>query len=155
MKNLIMTILAATGFMLQGCGGGSDDTNTSTPIQGETPAPVSPPVVTPVSTADLVATPEFDFSTQFELLIDVKLTEISQRAYLNVCVKPQLEQPVDYNNCIYRSPISSLGIKQSVTIANSETELVALIWFYDGSTEPLTYQWMYESGQTEQSFIVR
>jgi len=141
-------------FVLIGCGGGESE-NKAQPV--ETVAVVKDPPADNIveTTADIIVDADFNLSTKFNLQLDAKLEGLDQRAYLNVCLAPQSGEKLDYNNCLFRSPLTASGINEAILISHSEMKLVAQIWFYDGSTVPVQYEWQYESNLDEQKFMIR
>lgn len=105
-------------------------------------------------TEDLVTSEEFDFTTDVELAIDALLEDLDQRAYLNVCERTQ-EGSLDYDSCVYRGPLYPSGIAESVTLSRNDIQLIAEIWFYDGSAEPLYYAWEFDASREDQVFLIR
>jgi len=158
MKTFKSSTLVILLSVLMGCGGGGESESNPAPA-ATTPPPVvadPPPADNTVkTTADIVADADFDFSTKFNLNVDVKFAGLDQRAYLNVCLAPSEGEKLNINSCLFRSPLNSSGLKESIMISHSEIKLIAQIWFYDGSTIPQEYEWEYQSNQSEQSFIIR
>ena len=155
MKYVQCYTLVAVISILMGCGGGGES-NSKSVDPAPTPVISEQPVDKAVEkTADIVADAEFDFSTKFYLNLDAKLAGLNQRAYLNVCLAPEEGEKVNLNSCLFRSPLSSNGLTESILVSHSEVKLIAQIWFYDGSTTPLQYEWQYQGGQAEQSFLIR
>jgi hypothetical protein len=139
--------------ILMGCGGGGEsETNAVAPVAVVKDPPPDNVVKT---TDDIIVDADFNLSTKFDLKLDVKFDGLDQRAYLNVCLAPQLGEKLDYNNCLFRSPLTASGINESLLISHSEMKLLAHIWYYDGSTTPLEYKWQYQGDQAEQSFMIR
>lgn len=139
--------------VLIGCGGGGEsETNAVAPVAVVKDPPPDNVVKT---TDDIIVDADFNLSTQFNLQLDAKFLGLDQRAYLNVCLAPQKDDKLDYNKCLFRSPLTANGINESLLISHSEMKLVAHIWFYDGSTVPLEYNWQFESNLEEQKFMIR
>ena len=97
----------------------------------------------------------FDLKTDFDLLIDAKLSTGNIRAYLNVCQSKADSGKADYQNCILRKPISQGELNQQVTLSRQDITLIAEIWLYDNNPEPLRYQWQYDEALPEQKFEIR
>jgi len=153
MKTFKCYTLATLLSVLIGCGGGGDSETKSVEPVAVVKDP--PPDNVVETTADIIVDADFNLSTKFDLKLDVKLDGLDQRAYLNVCLAPQSGDKLDYNNCLFRSPLTATGINESLLISHSEMKLVAQIWFYDGSTVPMQYEWQYESNLDEQKFMIR
>ncbi|SFB88832.1 hypothetical protein [Pseudoalteromonas denitrificans] len=155
LQNNFLIILS---IMLVGCGGGSEGEN-----KGETKSPDSVPIVMlppppdniVETTADIIADQNFNFSTKFSLKLDAKLVGLDQRAYINVCLSPDPGKQLDYNECLFRSPLNQNGIQESLMISHSGIKLIAQIWFYDGTTVPMEYEWQYQVNDDEQHFLIR
>lgn len=155
MKYFKSSTLVVLISILMGCGGGGE--SESKAAAPEPIAVVSDPSQdnTVKKTADIVADADFDFSTKFNLKLDAKLAGLDQRAYLNVCLAPEEGNKVNLNSCLFRAPLNENGLTESIMISHSEIKLVAQVWFYDGSTTPLQYEWQYQGEQAEQSFLIR
>ena len=104
---------------------------------------------------DLVIDESFNLKTDFDLLIDAKISIGNVRAYLNVCQSKADSNKADYQNCILRKPITQSELTQQVTLSRQDIALVAEIWLYDSNPEPLRYQWQYDENLTEQKFEIR
>ena len=97
----------------------------------------------------------FDLKTDFDLLIDAKISTGNVRAYLNVCQSKVDSNKADYQNCILRKPIKNGELSQQVTLSRQDIALVAEIWLYDSNPEPLRYQWQYDALLNKQIFEIR
>jgi hypothetical protein len=97
----------------------------------------------------------FDLKTDFDLLIDAKISTGNIRAYLNVCQSQVDSNKADYQNCILRKPIKNGELSQQVTLSRQDIALVAEIWLYDSNPEPLRYQWQYDALLNKQTFEIR
>ena len=162
-----LTIILCFSVCLVACGGGGGDekatassvqpttatTTTSTASTTDTPTPATESGSTGMQ--GLTIANDFNLSTKFELDIDVNLNAGDQRAYLNVCYKKDQSDRADYNNCVVRTPLTQGVIDTKVVMSRQDIELVAEIWFYDSSTEPLSYSWQYDSQQQQQLFEIR
>ena len=164
-----LTLLILISICLGGCGGGgesssatppvsetvSDDTNTDTNADGgdshETGSDTD--TLQPLM-ADLTVDEEFTFSTKLPLAINVDLNMGEVRAYLNICQKNVDGISADYTNCLYRSPLNNGQLDTSITLSRSDIELVAEIWFYDTSTDPLRYNWQFDETSELQAFEI-
>jgi len=153
MKTFKCYTLVTLISLLMGCGGGGESESKSVEPVAVVKDP--PPNNVVETTDDIIVDADFNLSTKFNLQLDVKLAGLDQRAYLNVCLTPQSGEKLDYNNCLLRSPLTASGINESLLISHSEMKLVAQIWFYDGSTVPIQYEWQYESNLDEQKFMIR
>ena len=141
-------LITATAFALAGCGGdlaSSDATST-------TPAAPPDPVVSEITTADLVVSPEFNFDSQVKIKLKVESNMISQRAYLSVCQQDAVILHNDY--CFFRGPVTAAGLDRELLLPHREQKLTAHIWFYDGTTQAQTYDWQFNSELEQQTFTI-
>ena len=161
-----LTITLCFSVCLVGCGGGGGDDKATSSVQSTTAATTTSAASTTDTTTTttdsdltgmqgLTIANDFNLSTKFELDIDVNLNAGDQRAYLNVCYKKDQSDRADYNNCVVRTPLTQGVIDTKVVMSRQDIELVAEIWFYDSSTEPLSYSWQYDSQQQQQLFEIR
>jgi len=161
-----LTITLCFSVCLVGCGGGGGDDKATSSVQSTTAATTTSAASTTDTTTTttdsdltgmqgLTIANDFNLSTKFELDIDVNLNAGDQRAYLNVCYKKDQSDRADYNNCVVRSPLTQGMIDTKVVMSRQDIELVAEIWFYDSSTEPLSYSWQYDTQQQQQLFEIR
>ena len=153
MKYLIITTLS---LFIVACGGGGGDTASSevTPVDGTGgggTTPVTPPPEITGSN-DLVIDQTFNLSTQVDVTLNVKNLYLNERAFLNVCLKTAGD--TKYSECVYRAPLSNSDISQTITLAHREVNLVAEVWFYDTSREPLSYEWQYNPDLDFQTFTI-
>ncbi|MDB2355857.1 hypothetical protein N9V89_01330 [Pseudoalteromonas sp.] len=161
-----LTITLCFSVCLVGCGGGGGDDKATSSVQSAaatttTSAASTTDTTTTTTDSDLTGMQgltianDFNLSTKFELDIDVNLNAGDQRAYLNVCYKKDQSDRADYNNCVVRSPLTQGMIDTTVVMSREDIELVAEIWFYDSSTQPLSYSWQYDTQQQQQLFEIR
>jgi len=153
MKTFKCYTLVTLISILMGCGGGGESESKSVEPVAVVKDPPADNVVE--TTADIIVDADFNLSTKFNLQLDAKLEGLDQRAYLNVCLAPNAGEKLDYNNCLFRSSLTANGINEAILISHSEMKLVAQIWFYDGSTVPIQYEWQYESNLDQQKFMIR
>ncbi|MEI8669436.1 hypothetical protein P4S65_14945 [Pseudoalteromonas sp. B131b] len=150
MNNAIIISMLSLGLIA--CGGsGSEESKAPE-------AAVSLPLESsnePAGIAALQIDEQFNLSTKYSLNLDVDLGLGEVRAYLNVCQKKISAQRADYNNCVYRGPLVNSMLEKQLTLSREDIELIAEIWFYDSSTQPLLYSWEYNSGEQQQLFIMR
>lgn len=160
-----LTLLILISLCLGGCGGGGDSSSTTPPVSdtvpddtntggddgGETGSDTETPQ--PLM-ADLTVDEAFTFSTKLPLAVNVDLNMGEVRAYLNICQKNVDGISADYTNCLYRSPLNNGELDTSITLSRSDIELVAEIWFYDNSTDPLRYNWQFDETSEQQAFEI-
>lgn len=151
MKNTLLILSLSIG--LTACdGGGSEETKAPAVA---TVSSTSTPANNPTGINAITVDNEFNLSTKYSLDVDVDLGMGDVRAYLNVCQTKMASQRADYNNCIYRGPLSNTALDTQLVLSNQDIELIAEIWFYDESTEPLLFTWQYEPAQAQQQFVIR
>ncbi|MFP3424426.1 hypothetical protein [Pseudoalteromonas sp. SIMBA_162] len=151
MKKSLLILSLSIG--LTACGGGGSE-ETKAPAVA-TVSSTSTPANNPTGINAITVDNEFNLSTKYSLDVDVDLGMGDVRAYLNVCQKKVASQRADYNNCIYRGPLSNTALDTQLVLSNQDIELIAEIWFYDESTEPLLFTWQYEPAQAQQQFVIR
>lgn len=151
MKKTLLILSLSIG--LTACGGGGSE-ETKAPAVA-TVSSTSTPANNPTGINAITVDNEFNLSTKYSLDVDVDLGMGDARAYLNVCQKKVASQRADYNNCIYRGPLSNTALDTQLVLSNQDIELIAEIWFYDESTEPLLFTWQYEPAQAQQQFVIR
>jgi len=151
MKKTLLILSLSIG--LTACGGGGSE-ETKAPAVA-TVSSTSTPANNPTGINAITVDNEFNLSTKYSLDVDVDLGMGDVRAYLNVCQKKVASQRADYNNCIYRGPLSNTALDTQLVLSNQDIELIAEIWFYDESTEPLLFTWQYEPAQAQQQLVIR
>lgn len=151
MKKTLLILSLSIG--LTACGGGGSE-ETKAPAVA-TVSSTSTPANNPTGINAITVDNEFNLSTKYSLDVDVDLGMGDVRAYLNVCQKKVASQRADYNNCIYRGPLSNTALDTQLVLSNQDIRLIAEIWFYDESTEPLLFTWQYEPAQAQQQFVIR
>ncbi|WP_276755265.1 hypothetical protein [Pseudoalteromonas marina] len=151
MKKSLLILSLSIG--LTACGGGGSE-ETKAPAVA-TVSSTSTPANNPTGINAITVDNEFNLSTKYSLDVDVDLGMGDARAYLNVCQKKVASQRADYNNCIYKGPLSNTALDTQLVLSNQDIELIAEIWFYDESTEPLLFTWQYEPAQAQQQFVIR
>lgn len=151
MKKALLILSLSIG--LTACGGGGSEEAKAPAVA--TVSSTSTPANNPTGINAITVDNEFNLSTKYSLDVDVDLGMGDVRAYLNVCQKKVASQRADYNNCIYRGPLSNTALDTQLVLSNQDIELIAEIWFYDESTEPLLFTWQYEPAQAQQQFVIR
>lgn len=118
--------------LLVACGGGGDG-------GGGSSSPAAP-IATVTSTSDLVAPDGFDYNPIESRSLNVDISAHSQqRAYLSVYrhyFEVDGKKIPDYGSRIAAVQLDSGKASIDLSIADSEDDLLAEIWFYDGS-DPL------------------
>ncbi len=156
MKKYIRPIIAiSTSAFLISCSGGSgsgSDANNDSALSAETD---STQIVNSADTAnDLKVADYSDLRSTYELSLDVDILE-SKRSYLSLCNGEGVSDPmdVDYEDCLLRSDLQQGHLNQTIKVANHLNNLVAAIWFYDGS-EPMLFRFN-ASYEENQSFEIK
>ncbi|QFU23598.1 hypothetical protein FM038_016390 [Shewanella eurypsychrophilus] len=170
-----LSTLLSLGILttISGCGGGGgDDASTAAVTPPVTPPPVTPPPTTtpdpepdpeptaePTSLDDLIVAPDNPMASVFQLDVDISLTT-SKRAYFSLCDDysdnnnlGQSSYTVNFESCLYRGPLDSGKLNTDITIANHNGELIAVVWFYDGS-QPSYKLWQYDPELEQQKLTV-
>ncbi|QLE86254.1 hypothetical protein FLM48_14950 [Shewanella sp. Scap07] len=83
----------------------------------------------------------------FELAIDIDLGS-TERAYFSLCDQFQnqgSDYKVNYNSCLYRGALTDGKLSSAIKVANHQTELLAVLWKYDGSA-PRFQLWQHQQG---------
>ena len=156
MNSFIKVTNIMCAFLMVGCGGGGGSESSQPVATAQPPSAgtgTTPPE--PIKTQDLVASQEFDFSTQTELVIDVSLPELTQRSFLNVCYSEPTSERIDYNNCVLRVALLDGTLRKTVTLNQANQTLLADIWTVSASSEPLQYQWQNQNGSDSAIFEIR
>ncbi len=132
MKNLTLSVIITPLLIACGGGGGGDGGSGG----GTTPAT---PIAKVSKTTDLVAPDGFDYNPieSRALTVDISSQHL-QRAYLSVysnyvVVDGGVKVP-DYGSRIAAVQLDKGIANVNLSIADSEEEVLAEIWFYDGST---------------------
>ena len=137
-------------------GGGNSDSKTAyTEESGGTDSSSTSTTTSSSSNdeSDLRAEDYFDLTSTYELTLDVN-TGHSQRSFLSLCNGEGVETAMDvnYEDCLVRSALLRGQLNQTIKVANHLTNLVAAIWFYDG-TEPILVNFS-ASAEQEQTFTI-
>ena len=121
MKKSLLILSLSIG--LSACGGGGSE-ETKAPAVA-TVSSTSTPANNPTGINAITVDNEFNLSTKYSLDVDVDLGMGDVRAYLNVCQKKVESQRADYNNCIYRGPLSNTALDTQLVLSNQDIELIA------------------------------
>ncbi len=165
---LVITIIST---LLSGCGGGGDDgagttnaptgvtpttdttTPTTTPPETTTPDPdPNPePIPDPTSLDDLIVDADNAMQATFELTIAIDI-DSQKRAYFSLCDEfsgSNNDYRVNFESCQYRGPTVNGKLDTDLKIANHNGQLIAVLWFYDG-TAPKYQIWQYDDQAQDQ-----
>ena len=146
MQRLIL--LLAMSSVLAACGGGGSSSESAPPTDA---------VATALSTSldDLVVAPSNNLEATFALTIDIELDH-SKRGYVSLCDQYHPAEngfSVNFESCLLRGPLVAGQLKESLQVANHVRELMAVIWFYDGS-DPVYHLWQHVSVDTAQELRI-
>ncbi|WP_299808947.1 hypothetical protein [uncultured Shewanella sp.] len=150
---VLLFIMAA---FVSACGGGGDDapdtpaaietaTNTtSTDTTTTTDDPTPDPAPEPTSLDDLVVDADNKLESAYMLTINVDRNS-TQRGYFSLCDDYQAQgdgYSVNFDSCLFRGPLTQGKLSKEVKVANHESQLIAVIWFYKGQA-PQFLEWRY------------
>ena len=151
---LLLILLMAS---ISACGGGGEG-NTSSPAS--VPLEPSPTPSPPVQSDDksgaqsLLIDADFTLNSEIELLLDIKPNSLQSGSYLSICKYTPETLTINRQECVFKGPIASMGIKESIMLAHRETALAAEIWLFAENYRPEPYFWQYDAGAVEQVFSV-
>ncbi|MCL1145403.1 hypothetical protein L2747_05140 [Shewanella marinintestina] len=150
--NRPVSLMVCCAFLLTACGGGGDDdggapstpapVTTTTPPTTTTPAP--DPAPDPTSLDDLIVDADNKLQSAYTLQIDVDKGN-TNRGYFSLCDDYQANgtgYKVNFNSCLFRGPLTDGKLAKQVKVANHASQLIAVIWFYDGQA-PQFVEWRY------------
>lgn len=149
-----LTVIVCSLSLLTACGGTGDESAAPAPTN-VAPTVADPVTVEPQGMASLVINNDFNLSTKFNLAIDVALSRGDEKAYLNICQKKSNTERADYNNCLFRAPLTQGVLTTTLAMSRQDIALVAEIWFYDTSTQPLAFTWQFDTQTQNQIFEIR
>ncbi|ABV86563.1 hypothetical protein [Shewanella pealeana] len=149
--------------LLSACGGGGDG-------ESDTPAPIATPTETTTSTDttttedptpdpaadstsldDLVVDADNKLESAYLLTIDVDRVS-TERGYFSLCDNYQAQgdgYSVNFDSCLFRGPLTDGQLNKEVKVANHESQLIAVIWFYEGQA-PQFVEWQYSQDSDTQ-----
>ncbi|GAA62248.1 hypothetical protein P20311_0013 [Pseudoalteromonas sp. BSi20311] len=149
-----LTVIVCSLSLLTACGGTGDESAAPAPTN-VAPTVADPVKAEPQGMASLVINNDFNLSTKFNLAIDVTLSRGDEKAYLNICQKKSNTERADYNNCLFRAPLTQGVLTTTLAMSRQDIALVAEIWFYDTSTQPLAFTWQFDTQTQNQIFEIR
>lgn len=126
---------------------------TKTPTPDPDPEPV--PVPEPTSMDDLIVAADNAMQAAFQLAISVD-TNSPKRSYFSLCDDfsgSGSNYTVNFESCLYRGPLTSGKLDTDLKIANHNGQLLAVLWFYDGSS-PTFKLWQYDTNLEQQSLVL-
>ena len=146
---------------LAACGGGRGSSDSaleptrahSSAASTTTPAPTTTPSSTQVEpetvaapevtrTADLVASETFDFTSSYDVSVNVNLGPGANR-YLNICndfLRNGDQADINYGSCVLQTPLENGEYRGTMSLTNDIRDLAIAIWDYTGG-EPTYYFW--------------
>ncbi|MCK8043450.1 hypothetical protein MSG37_01000 [Shewanella sp. 1CM18E] len=148
------SMMVCFAFLMTACGGGGDDGAPATPVTSAPAATTPPPATTtpdpdpapdPTSLDDLVVDADNKLQSAYTLTVDVNKGN-SNRGYFSLCDDYQANgggYNVNFNSCLFRGPLTDGKLSKDVKVANHESQLIAVIWFYDGQAPQYT-EWQYK-----------
>lgn len=168
-KNKILTLMVAG--LLSACGGGGGGGDTPNPVAAPTTSPATTPS-TPTTPAPDAPAPEseggadtgaqslvidsgFTLTSDVELTLDIKPSDLQPGSYLSVCKYSVETESTNRQECVYKGPIDEQGILEKITLAHRETALAAEVWLFIQNYQPEQYVWQYDVDLAEQTFTVR
>lgn len=170
-KSIILTLM--TTGVLSACGGGGGGGDTSSPVAAPTTSPATTPSAptTPAPEApapggegdgeadtgaqSLVIDSGFTLTSDVELTLDIKPSDLQPGSYLSVCKYSVETESTNRQECVYKGPIDEKGILEKITLAHRETALAAEVWLFIQNYQPEQYVWEYDVDLAEQTFTVR
>lgn len=164
-----LLVIAIVGTLVTACGGGggddgaevtnvpasttptTDTTTTTPPPVTTTPAPEPDPIPEPTSLDDLIVDADNTMQAAFELIIAIDIGSM-KRAYFSLCDEfsgGDNNYRVNFESCLYRGPTSNGKLNTDLKIANHNGQLIAVLWYYDG-TAPKYQIWQFDDQTQEQ-----
>ncbi|MFN3235582.1 MAG: hypothetical protein ACE37D_00835 [Pseudomonadales bacterium] len=152
MTRLLLSFI--TIIFLTACGTESEDETATSPESNVTAAAPASTATSDVSnsppaqsdaiskTADLKASTTFDFTSSFDVGVDINLDN-KEKLYLNICNRFDTDDGktnVDYDSCVLQAPIENGRYQGTLSLTNDVQQLVIAIWNYSGS-DPTYYFW--------------
>ncbi|MEZ9198512.1 hypothetical protein [Shewanella sp. 10N.286.54.B9] len=157
--NVRLSLIALSLLALTACGGGGDGDGAS-----PTPAAVTPTATTttttttdpelapdPTSLDDLVVDADNALEASYQLTINVDKSNQS-RGYFSLCDDYTAQggsYSVNFDSCLFRGPLSDGKLNKELKIANHESQLIAVIWYYEGQN-PQYVEWSYMADSESQ-----
>ncbi len=133
MKYLIVLVI----ILLNGCGGGGSG-------GGSTSASPSTPAASSESIYDLVIAAENSLEAVYTLNLDIDVSAIStQKSVVSICDDSNSQgeyREINYQTCLYQASFQDGEKALQLRIPNHVQNLIAVIWFLDGSVEPVIAQ---------------
>ncbi|QQX81652.1 hypothetical protein JK628_07380 [Shewanella sp. KX20019] len=153
--NVPCGLIAFSLFALTACGGGGGDggdaSPTPVPTITATPDPDPEPAADPTSLDDLVVDADNALQSSYMLRIAVDMSS-QRRGYFSLCDDYTTlggAYAVNFDSCLFRGPLNEGKLSKELKIANHESQLIAVIWFYEGQT-PQYLEWSYMTDNEEQ-----
>ena len=148
-----LSLIAFPLLALTACGGGGDGDGASPAPAAVTPTTTTTttttttdadPTPAPTSLDDLVV--DADNALEASYLLTINVDKSSQsRGYFSLCDDYTAQggsYNVNFDSCLFRGPLSDGKLSKELKIANHESQLIAVIWFYEGQN-PQYVEWSY------------
>lgn len=154
-----LSLIALSLLALTACGGGGDGDGASPAPAAVTPTmttttttdPDPDPTPAPTSLDDLVV--DADNALEASYLLTINVNKSSQsRGYFSLCddyTAQGSSYSVNFDSCLFRGPLSDGKLSKELKIANHESQLIAVIWFYEGQN-PQYVEWSYMTDSESQ-----
>jgi hypothetical protein len=151
-KQWIQTLPVIGLLLLTACGGSEGgDQNSHSSMNASSPSAALQ------TTIDLQAQANFDFASEFKLILDIDIgSQLHERSYINICPgKAHAPNEADYGNCTLQAPLIDGQLLTEVLISNDTQHLFADIWPITQDAVPLRFEWHYQAQDTPQLFEIR
>lgn len=153
--NVRLSLIAFSLLALTACGGGGDGDSASPAPAAVTPTTTTTteeePTPAPTSLDDLVVDADNALEASYLLTINVEKSSQS-RGYFSLCDDYTAQggsYNVNFDSCLFRGPLSDGKLSKELKIANHESQLIAVIWFYEGQ-KPQYVEWSYMADSESQ-----
>ncbi|GIU36307.1 hypothetical protein L2719_14985 [Shewanella schlegeliana] len=155
--NLPYSLMVCCALVITACGGGGDDAAPETPAPvattttDPTTTPTPDPTPDPTSLDDLIVDADNKLESAYVLTINVD-KDSTQRGYFSLCDDYQVQgngYSVNFDSCLFRGPLNEGKLNKEVKVANHESQLIAVIWFYEGQA-PQYSEWQYKQDTDSQ-----
>lgn len=148
-----MGLVVCFSLLISACGGGGDeggDAPATTAPVATTPPPATTtpdpdPAPDPTSLDDLVVDADNKLQSSYMLTVDVD-KGTNERGYFSLCDDFKANgsgYKVNFDSCLFRGPLTEGKLSKDIKVANHESQLIAVIWFYDGQAPQYT-KWQYK-----------
>ncbi|ACJ28195.1 Lipoprotein, putative [Shewanella piezotolerans WP3] len=151
-----LSLITFSLLALTACGGGGDGDSASPAPAAVTPTTTTTtteedPTPAPTSLDDLVVDADNALEASYLLTINVEKSSQS-RGYFSLCDDYTAQggsYNINFDSCLFRGPLSDGKLSKELKIANHESQLIAVIWFYEGQN-PQYVEWSYMADSESQ-----